>query len=730
MEGQSLGKYEVSTRIGRGAMGIVYEAWDPVIARKVAIKTLSLHDQELQDAAFRSRFRGKAQAAGRLSDPNIVSVFDYGETDELAYIVMEYVEGASLDTRLLPGQAMPLAETAAIMEGLLAGLHHSHERGVIHRDIKPSNIILTRGGRVKITDFGIAHLDSSGLTQTGTILGTPAYMSPEQITGERIDLRTDLYSAGVVLYRLLTGRRPFEGSTVSIMNHILHTPPPRPSQVVTTAIPEAIVIKALTKRPEQRFRSAAEFAQALHTELGRAEARMPGPRPASWHRQGRGPTRRQAAFVDALRWPCAATMLVAGTVWWLPRGPGWFAVARLDNAAQPASPIIAVPPAVLPMPVVQTARATEVAPAPDLAPPAPPAEPARPPPPAPLWDRVDAVLAAAPCTLLRGRTDAGGLEISGVAGGYDNEGRVRRALARVTPGTAVSWRVRGLYEVPCIALDALRRAAHRARTLQEEVNLALAGEATRLLEGDHIVLRLALPEFAVFYAIDDFRPDGSVVHMASASTDATRPVLMLGEAGGGQQWTASAPFGADLIAVVAASAPLLTTERPAREAAGPYLADLRAAIEHSQATGVRLAVDAVPLEIARRPVAEVYVPTGIPHPPAPKPPRVVHVLPVPGVPPEAIRQEPTVAASPVVTIPALLPVVQPTPRQPSAAQHFLGQPATMPPLTPPPLPDLAKQASAPPVPVARVAPAANTGDSGWTVRTFSRQTGGSMPETE
>ncbi len=263
MEGQNLGKYEVRTRIGRGAMGIVYEAWDPVIARKVAIKTLSLHDQELQDAAFRSRFRGEAQAAGRLSDPNIVSVFDYGETEELAYIVMEYVEGTSLDTRLVPGQALPLAETAAIMEGLLAGLQHSHDRGVVHRDIKPSNIILTRSGRVKITDFGIAHLDSSGLTQTGTILGTPAYMSPEQITGERIDLRTDLYSAGVVLYRLLTGRRPFEGSTVSIMNHIVHTPPPRPSQVATTAIPaglEAIVIKALAKRPEQRFRSAAEFA--------------------------------------------------------------------------------------------------------------------------------------------------------------------------------------------------------------------------------------------------------------------------------------------------------------------------------------------------------------------------------------------------------------------------------------------------------------------------------------
>ncbi len=226
------------------------------------------------------------------------------------------------------------------MEGLLAGLQHSHERGVVHRNIKPSNIILTHGGRIKITDFGIAHLDSSGLTQTGTILGTPAYMSPEQITGERIDLRTDLYSAGVVLYRLLTGRRPFEGSTVSIMNHIVHTPPLRPSQVATTAIPaglEAIVIKALAKRPEQRFGSAAEFARALHTELG--AARPPGPRPA---RPGaekaaipRGDTARSSklhaghaplirARTEAAAWLAAggATMLVAGIAWWLPRSPG------------------------------------------------------------------------------------------------------------------------------------------------------------------------------------------------------------------------------------------------------------------------------------------------------------------------------------------------------------------------------------------------------------------------
>ncbi len=307
---------------------------------------------------------------------------------------------------------------------------------------------------------------------------------------------------------------------------------------------------------------------------------------------------------------------------------------------------------------------------------------------------------------------------------------MRRALARVAPGTAVSWRVRGLYEVSCIALDALRPAAHRAGTLREEVNLALAGEATRLLEGDRIVLRLALPEFAVFYMIDDFRPDGSVVHLASAGTDATRSVLMLGETGGDQRWTVGAPFGPDLIAVVAASAPLFAAERPAREAAGLYLADLRAAIEHGQASGVRLAVDAVPFEVAGLPVAEVYVPASVPHPATAKRPRFVRALSVPGVPPEAKRPEPTVAALPVEPPPVLPPVVQPSPRPASMAQRFLGQPATMAPLTTPSSPDLARPASAPPAPAARVAPDVGAGSRDWIVKTFNRPAGGSTLKTD
>ncbi|MBV9777719.1 MAG: serine hydrolase [Acetobacteraceae bacterium] len=285
MEGSRLGKYEIRALIGRGAMGAVYEGWDPVIGRRVAIKTLKLRDPWPQEPEHRARFRREAQAAGRLDHQNVVRVYDYGETGEFAYIVLQYIDGTPLSARLPPGCVLPWAEAGHVMEGLLAALGHSHGQGVVHRDIKPANILLTRDGQVKVTDFGVAHLENTNMTQVGVVIGTPAYMAPEQVTGARVDQRTDLYAAGVVLYQMLTGRRPFEGSTASVMNHVVHTPPPRPSQVSAAAIPaglEAVILKALAKRPDQRFGSAGEFARALRAELkgvgdAATDARWTGP---------------------------------------------------------------------------------------------------------------------------------------------------------------------------------------------------------------------------------------------------------------------------------------------------------------------------------------------------------------------------------------------------------------------------------------------------------------------
>ena len=266
MEDGKLGKYEISGILGKGAMGTVYDAHDPIIDRRVAIKTLALPDATDTEAQQElARFKREAQAAGRLTHPNIIGVFDYGETAKLAYIVMEFVDGPSLKSLLDKNERFPPTETVRIIEELLTGLQFSHDRGVVHRDIKPGNVMLTRAGQVKIADFGIARVESSSMTQAGTIMGTPAYMSPEQFMGQTVDARTDIYSVGVLLYQMLTGERPFEGSMTAIMHKVLNVSPPHPSELSVTA-PESldpVVARAMSKRPSQRYASASEFGQSL-----------------------------------------------------------------------------------------------------------------------------------------------------------------------------------------------------------------------------------------------------------------------------------------------------------------------------------------------------------------------------------------------------------------------------------------------------------------------------------
>jgi serine/threonine-protein kinase len=254
----ALGKYQIRGTLGRGAMGTVYDGWDPVIGRRVAIKTVRLMDHadpEAQEGL--ERFKREAQAAGRLSHPNIVGVYDYGETDETAYIVMEFIEGQSLKQMLDARERFPVAETVRIMEQMLAGLQFSHDSGVVHRDIKPGNVMIAKGGRVKLADFGIARIESSVITQDGTMLGTPAYMSPEQLMALTVDARSDLYSAGVVLYQLLTGERPFEGGLTAIIHKALNTVPPRPSETATptpTVFPTPCARRSRRRRALRRWR--------------------------------------------------------------------------------------------------------------------------------------------------------------------------------------------------------------------------------------------------------------------------------------------------------------------------------------------------------------------------------------------------------------------------------------------------------------------------------------------
>jgi eukaryotic-like serine/threonine-protein kinase len=309
MAEDSIGKYEVRRELGRGAMGVVYEGYDPAIKRVVALKTIRADQLAGGEAdAVVARFRREAQAAGRLNHPNIVSIYDFGEEGGVWYIAMELVQGRELKACFDADERFRIGDVVRIMGGILAALDYSHKQGVIHRDIKPANIFLLDDGSVKVADFGIAHIESSNLTQVGTVLGTPSYMSPEQIMGLPIDGRSDLFSAGVILYQFLTGERPFAGSAATTMQKVLKEEPLPPStlNVQLSSRLDAVVRKALAKRADERYQSAQEFATAL-----RAAAPAPMVAPAPMAAPGAGVAagvHADATVVDATSARAAAAV--------------------------------------------------------------------------------------------------------------------------------------------------------------------------------------------------------------------------------------------------------------------------------------------------------------------------------------------------------------------------------------------------------------------------------------
>ncbi len=261
-----IGKYDIQGVLGKGGMCVVYRAFDPVIRRQVAIKTITksaVEPRELQYAL--SRFRHEAQAVGRLTHSRIAAIYDYGEDSDLAYIVMELVNGKSLYHHMQNDAHFGLSEIGEIIRQLLNGLGYAHAQGIVHRDIKPSNILINDDGRIKISDFGIARIDTSTLTHVGEIMGSPGYMSPEQITGPEVDARSDIYSAGVIAYELLTGRKPFAGNNIEIVRRIIAEQPANPSECnpEISALLDWTAQKALAKKPEDRFQTAREFSEAF-----------------------------------------------------------------------------------------------------------------------------------------------------------------------------------------------------------------------------------------------------------------------------------------------------------------------------------------------------------------------------------------------------------------------------------------------------------------------------------
>src|SRR5215472_15103571 len=287
---RSIGRYRVEGLLGTGAMGEVYRAHDPVIDRLVAIKVVRPElvagsgGQQLLE-----RFRREARAAGRRFHPNIVAIWDFGDDNGMPFLVMELVEGHSLDQVLKSSGPLQPVRSACIIAQVLSAVGFAHENGIVHRDVKPSNIMVLPGDQVKVADFGIARLEASEFTIVGDLLGTPAYMAPEQLSGGSIDHRTDLFAAGVILFEMLTGVKPFRGKSITEIMSLMEKRGPEDIRALNPALPEAlqrVIRKSVAFNPAERYGEAAAFSQAAGDALPAATSQLRGRGVASSDTEG------------------------------------------------------------------------------------------------------------------------------------------------------------------------------------------------------------------------------------------------------------------------------------------------------------------------------------------------------------------------------------------------------------------------------------------------------------
>jgi len=270
---KTLGRYQIRGVLGKGAMGLVYDAVDPNLGRRVAIKTILTRKLDVEAARMVAvRFEREVRAVARLNHRNIVQVYDFGAENDLAYIVMEFIEGRELKDYFDANERFDLKTAFRLMIELLEALDFAHEAGIVHRDIKPGNVMVDAAGHAKLTDFGVARVadpgDQAEATRAGALVGTPSYMSPEQIQGQPVDRRTDIFSAGIIFYQFLTGQKPFEGAQFALQQKIVLEDPVWPSAIVQVP-PEfdRVIARALAKDAEQRYQSARSFADALKRML-------------------------------------------------------------------------------------------------------------------------------------------------------------------------------------------------------------------------------------------------------------------------------------------------------------------------------------------------------------------------------------------------------------------------------------------------------------------------------
>ncbi|VAW84007.1 Serine/threonine protein kinase [hydrothermal vent metagenome] len=588
---QTIGKYNIERVLGRGSMGVVYLGYDPFMERKVAIKTLRPDLLQDDSARFAKRFHSEAKAYGRLLHPNIVTCYSYDETNDLTYIVLEYVEGVTLKQFFSQNDDIELSQSFAIIREILAALKYAHSKGVIHRDIKPANLMFAENGQIKVTDFGIARIDTQNLTQTGSLIGSPGFMSPEQFTGKAVDHRTDLFSVAVILYQLLTGKKPFRGSDLGeILHSVLSEEPQAPSllnPLLSTEL-DRVVLKALNKKPDDRYQSAEEFIDVLNSVtrslFNEAPINDTGETIVEHNEKINIEPKNKSSLVKASS--IALVMAVSVVAVYIFNStdnkplPDNNAGLSSDNKALLAKQSARVfPEGALGGDLLREENTNQVEGVVFNA---------------ALNATIKSLANAYTCATVNVLvTSANSVKLSGYLA---TEGEISslRSEVGLLPGVAAVFSALETRPRPfCEIVELLTPYAVNGFSVFDQ------NEPLRFREGEHLMLNVMSPDHDSYLYVDYFLLDGTVAHLMPNESDTDNRFLSRTavDIGGGDEknmkWAVGPPFGKEMLTLIASDVPLFSTKRPEIESAEVYLKALSSGLNNVSPTAISVDYTAI-----------------------------------------------------------------------------------------------------------------------------------------